>query len=67
MTKPKFKFVSNETRDLVIEECAKAAEDAIPSIRESYGVAETVGAHIAARYIRALKSVNADDGCHKGE
>lgn len=48
------------TREAAIEECARAAEGAIPSIQEHYGVAETVGAHIAARRIRALVSTSGE-------
>ena len=43
-------------RDEIIEECAQVAEGAIPDIQKYYSVSETVGAHIAARRIRALRS-----------
>ena len=54
-------FTIRRVRDEIIETCAKAAEDAIPSIQDRYGMAETVGAHIAARRIRALKSIYAEE------
>ncbi|MDE5451290.1 hypothetical protein GWE18_00165 [Bradyrhizobium sp. CSA112] len=47
-------FTLRLIRAEIIEQCAKVAEDAIPSIRTHYGVAESVGAQIAANRIRAL-------------
>ena len=49
-------FTLRRIRDEIIEECAQVAEGAIPDIQKYNSVSETVGAHIAARRIRALRS-----------
>jgi hypothetical protein len=71
----KFLFVRDEARDAVIEECAKAAEAEKQNFLSSeyasnqpFGsICERFACDEVAKAIRALKSVNADDLCHKGE
>jgi hypothetical protein len=45
-----------------IEECARVADNCIKSLYENYGAVETVGAHFAARRIRALKEKTWKEG-----
>ncbi|MDB5584839.1 MAG: hypothetical protein JWR80_10015 [Bradyrhizobium sp.] len=48
------------TREETIEECAKIADTCRIRAQQTYGAAESVGAHMAARSIRRLLSLPAD-------
>ncbi len=55
-----------QSRDDVIEECAKVADTCKLRAEQTYGVAESVGADMAARSIRRLSSVvSSADGASK--
>ena len=49
-------------RCAVIEECAKIADECVTLANINYGVAESVGAHMAARRIRDLATVSRPHG-----